>query len=196
MRFVYNLFKNNQFPALKPNTPKSPSRGTLYYRESVGKLIKVLPGFFVPADSIINDENLMQWIHAKQPDAVMSLVSALSFHGLTTQIPACLSVSLPRGKHIPKNFVTPVKVWYTKGTWHLCGVTQYSGAFGTYLVTSPERTLVDCFRYRNKIGLDIFLESLQIGIRERRYDLNMIAELSAIFNVSSLITPYIKTAVA
>ena len=181
---------------MKPNTPKSPSRGTFYYRESVGKLIKVLPGFFVPADSILNDENIMQWIHAKQPDAVMNLVSALSFHGLTTQIPAYLSVSLPRGKHIPKNFVTPVKVWYTKDTWHLCGVTQYSGSFGVYLVTSPERTLVDCFRYRNKIGLDIFLESLQIGIRERRYDLNLIAELSAIFNVSSLITPYIKTAVS
>ena len=106
MWFVYNLFKNNQFPSLKSNTPKSPSRGTLYYRESVGKLIKVLPGFFVPADSILNDENIMQWIHAKQPDAVMNLVSALSFHGLTTQIPAYLSVSLPRGKYIPKNFVT------------------------------------------------------------------------------------------
>lgn len=181
---------------MKTNSPKSPSRGTLYYRESVGKLIKVLPGFFVPADSTLNDENIMQWIHARQPEAVMNLVSALSFHELTTQIPAYLSVSLPRGKLIPKNFVTPVKVWYTKNTWHLCGVTQYSGAFGSYLVTSPERTLVDCFRYRNKIGLEIFLESLQIGIREKRYDLNLLAELSSIFKVSALITPYIKTAVS
>lgn len=181
---------------MKTKSTKSPSRGTLYYRESVGKLIKVMPGFFVSADSVLSDVNMMQWIHAKQPEAVMNLISALSFHGLTTQIPAYLSVALPRGKVIPKNFVTPIKVWYTKNEWLLCGVTQYSGAFGTYLVTSPERTLIDCFRYRNKIGLDIFLESLQIGIREKSFNLNQLAELGDIFKVSALMKPYIKTAVS
>lgn len=155
-----------------------------------------MPGFFVPVDSVLSDANMMQWIHAKQPAAVMNLVSALSFHGLTTQIPAYLSVALPRGKVIPKNFVTPVKVWYTKNEWLLRGATSYSGEFGTYLVTSPERTLIDCFRYRNKIGVDIFLEALQIGIREKRFNLNQLAELSDTFRVSALIKPYIKTAVS
>lgn len=176
-------------------TGASVSRGSLYYRESKGELHRVMPGFFVPEEAALSDPNLMQWIYARQPAAVMNLVSALSFHGLTTQIPAYLSIALPRGQAMPKNFVTPVRVWYTKREWIFCGVDSLTGDYGPYRVTSPERTLVDCFRYRNKIGLDIFLEALQLGIGERRYDLNKIAELSDVFKVSTGIKPYIKTAV-
>lgn len=137
---------------------------------------------------------MMQWIYTKQQDAVMNLISALAFHGLTTQIPAYLSLALPRGRVVPKNFVTPIKVWYTKKEWIFCGVQHRCGDYGQYLVTSPERTLIDCFRYRNKIGLDIFLEALQSGIKKQCYDLNKLAELSDIFKTSTLIKPYIKTA--
>ena len=173
----------------------TPSRGTLYYQESTGRLVRIMPGFFVPEHAELSDINMMQWIHSKQPDAVMNLISALSFHGLTTQIPAYLSLAVPRGQVVPKNFVTPIKAWYTKREWIFCGVQQCSGDYGQYLVTSPERTLVDCFRYRNKIGLEIFLEALQQGIKKHSYDFNKISELSDIFRMSTLIKPYIKTAV-
>ena len=191
--FVYNLFKRTNI--LNNKRTSSPSRGTLYYQESKGKLIRIMPGFFVPESAELSDINMMQWIYAKQPDAVMNLISALSFHGLTTQIPAYLSLALPRGRVIPKNLATPIKVWYTKKDWILCGVQQGSGDYGPYLVTSPERTLIDCFRYRNKIGLEVFLEALQLGIKKHSYDFNKLAELSDIFKSTSLIKPYIKTAV-
>ena len=98
--FVYNLFKRTNI--LNNKRTSSPSRGTLYYQESKGKLIRIMPGFFVPESAELSDINMMQWIYAKQPDAVMNLISALSFHGLTTQIPAYLSLALPRGRVIPK----------------------------------------------------------------------------------------------
>ena len=175
---------------------KEISRGSLYNWEAAGKLLRIMPGYFVDAGEQLSDENLMQWIYTRQPTAVMNLVSALAYHGLSTQIPAYLSVSLPRGQVMPRLFVSPVRVWYTKEEWHGYGVERQKGKHGEFQVTSPERTLVDCFRYRNKIGLDIFLEALRVGMQKQRYHLNTIAELSKIYNVAMLMKPYIKTIVA
>ena len=57
-----------------------------------------------------------------------------------------------------------------------------------------ERTLVDCFRYRNKLGIDIFLEALTISLRKRLLHLPTLADFSRVFHVEKLITPYITTA--
>lgn len=170
------------------------SHGTLYYREATGKLTRVLPGLFVSAGVALTQEALMQMITLRQPRAVMNLISALSSHGMTTEIPAYLSVALPRGVHMPKVLVSSVKTWRCKADYLKIGCARKQGEWGSYRVTSPERTLVDCFRYRNKLGIDIFLEALTLGLRKNLLNLPNLAELSRLFHVDKLITPYIATA--
>lgn len=144
-------------------TEKLPSRTTLSKREQEGALVRIMPGFYVEKGITLTTENLMQWISKKQPAAVLNLISALSFHGVTTQIPEYLSIALPRGVHMPHVYVAPIRVWYTSPKLAQANLQEEHGQYGTFRVTTLERTLVDCFKHRHKLGLGIFLEALQLA---------------------------------
>lgn len=169
------------------------ARSTLYNRETAGSLVRVLPGVFAREDLSMTDENLMQIICMKQPEATLNLISALAYHDITTQIPDYLSVSVPKGTRMPKVLVSPVKAWPSKPEYLRKGRVRHSGVIGKYYVTAPERTLVDCFRYRNKIGLDVFLEALHLGVQKQAFNYAEIEKLARYFHVDRLITPYIST---
>ena len=173
---------------------KQKSHGSQYYRESIGKLQRVMPGVFIDAAVSLTDEVLLQIIGTRQPDIVMNLISALSYHKMTTQIPAYLSVFAPKGAYIPKVFACPVKAWGCKPEYLQCGCEKKMGSYGEYKITTPERTLVDCFRYRNKIGIDIFLEALTLGLNKKLINLTSVAEIARFFRVETNMMPYIRTA--
>ncbi len=170
------------------------SHGSRYYRESTGKLQRVMPGVFLDSEVSLTDEVLMQIISVRCPKIVMNLISALSYHGVTTQIPAYLSVAASKGEYVPKVLACPLRVWRCKPEYLLYHCEQKQGSYGEYWVTSPERTLVDCFRYRNKIGIDIFLEALTLAISKKKVDLTVLAEISRFFHVEKNMLPYVQTA--
>ena len=172
------------------------ARSTLYNQEAAGCLVRVMPGVFADESLPLTDANLMQIISMKQPEATMNLISALAFHGITTQIPAYLSVSLPKGTRMPTVFSSPVKAWACKPGYIRKGRKTHTGEIGKFRVTTPERTLVDCFRHRNKIGLDIFLEALHLGIQKHMFNYAEIENLARFFHVERQITPYIATALS
>lgn len=166
------------------------SRTTLYNEENRNRLARIMPGVFVEADASMNDLNVMQWLTLRQPHSVMNLISALSFHQATTQIPQYLSVALPRGVRMPKVLVTPVKAWFVSPSLLLDGYEVHQGDYGSFNVTTLERTLVDCFKYRNKIGLDIFMEA--INLTKGKWDAWKLQKEATRLRVLSLITPYLK----
>ena len=138
-------------------------RQRLYRRLAAGELQRVMPGTMVDADTVLTAEQVMSLIYCKQPAAVMNLISALTYHKMTTQIPDALSVALPRGIRMPSVYAMPIQVWYTTpALLHDCTV-EGNSEYGSFFVTTPERTLVDCFKYRNKIGLSIFLEAARMS---------------------------------
>lgn len=138
-------------------------RQRMYRRLAAGELQRVLPGVMLESDVVLTDARVMSLLYARRPDAVMNLISALSHHKMTTQIPDALSVALPRGVRMPPVYGVPVQVWYTSPALLKDCAMLVQGEFGDYRVTTPERTLVDCFKYRNKIGLSIFLEAVRMG---------------------------------
>lgn len=136
---------------------------TRYRRLAAGALQRVMPGVLIDSGELLTEESLMSLLSARQPAAVMNLVSALHHYGLTTQIPDALSVALPRGVRMPRVYGYPVQVWHTTPALLADCSRDEEGPHGRYRVTSPERTVVDCFKYRNKIGLSIFLEALAMS---------------------------------
>ena len=166
------------------------SRTTLYNEEVRGRLIRIMPGIFVEADTPMNDLNVMQWLSIRQPHAVMNLISALSFHQATTQIPQYLSISLPRGVRIPKVLVMPVKEWFVTQSLLLAGYEILRGDYGQFKVTTLERTLADCFKYRNKIGLNVFIEAL--ALTKGKWNAWKLQEEAARLRVLTSIHPYLK----
>ncbi len=156
-----------------------------------GELLRVMPGVFVEQGTMLTNVNLMQILSIRQPAAVMNLISALAYHGMITQIPDYISYALPRGKYAPKLAVAPTRVWYVSPAYLCHGITKTKGEYGTFKVTTPERTLVDCFKYRNKLGLDVFTEALFLA----RHQVNMwcLQELATEQRVLRGILPYLKS---
>lgn len=163
----------------------------LYTQEAKGHLVKVMPGAFINSEVPVSYVSVMQWISKKQSQVVMNLISALSFHEMTTQIPAYLSVALPRGAYLPKVNILPVKVCYITKKLLTHGFEMHEGLFGPFRVTTKERTLVDCFKYRNKIGLNIFLEALRMG--KSQIDLWKLEDEARLLRVIKQITPYLES---
>ncbi|MDO4954720.1 MAG: type IV toxin-antitoxin system AbiEi family antitoxin [Akkermansia sp.] len=140
-----------------------PTRSTLYRRLAAGTLQRVMPGVMIGAAEMLTAERLMSLLNGQQPAAAMNLISALHHYDMTTQIPDALSVALPRGVRIPRVHGFPVQVWYTTPKLLEGCIVEARCKYGAFRVTTPERTVVDCFKYRNKIGLAIFLEALKMS---------------------------------
>lgn len=145
----------------------------------------------VEADTMLTDAHVMGLLQARQPGIIMNLISALSHHGMTTQIPDALSVAIPRGVRMPLIHDIPVQVWYTKPELLIDCSVEVQGEFGHFRVTTLERTLVDCFKYRNKIGLSIFLEAARMG--RGRLNLSRLHREAERLRVLNNILPYLKT---
>jgi len=127
------------------------------------------------------------------PNAVVCLISALAHHSLTTQIPHSVDIALPSHAQIPKMAGIPLRVfWYPESSFRAgVGVATIDGV--SVQVYSPEKTIADCFKYRNKIGLDIAIEALR-SYRERTPRPNRIAlmKFAHINRVQKVMRPYLE----
>ena len=173
------------------NTP-IPSQSTLYRRADAGELSRVMPGLFVSADTFPTDERVMQWVTLRQPKAIMNLISALAYHKLTTRIPDYLSIALPRGVRAPVVPCAYVRPYFVSPELLTDCSIFVQGEYGGFHVTTPERTLVDCFKQRNKIGKEIFLEALRMGTG--KYNIDTLMHEATRLRALRSITPYLTTA--
>lgn len=189
-KFVYN---SSQMAILSTgeNTP-IPSQSTLYRRAESGELSRVMPGLFVEAGTFPTDARVMQWVTLRQPKVIMNLISALAYHKLTTRIPDYLSIALPRGVRAPVVPCAYVRPYFVSPDLLTDCSIFVPGEYGGFHVTTPERTLVDCFKQRNKIGKEIFLEALRMGAAKFNID-TLMREASRLRALRS-ITPYLTTA--
>lgn len=174
-----------------PMTPPAVSMRTKQRLSASGELLRVLPGQYVPIDVIPTEERVMQWINRVHPTATMNLISALSFHRVTTQIPDYLSVAIPRGSRGPRVLCAPVLYWATKPDLLADGYELHQGEYGAFRVTSLERTLADCCKYRNKIGMDVFLEALRLSYA--KLNIPELCRQAEQLRVLSVLTPYLKS---
>ena len=93
------------------------------------------------------------------PGGVICLISALSYHEITTQIPHEIHVALPRGAEEPRLDYPPIKTYRFTGEAFTAGVDTHDIDSVSVRIYSPEKTLADCFKFRNKVGLDTVIEA-------------------------------------
>ena len=166
--------------------------GTLYALRDAGILQRVTRGLYrlTEADMLSNPD--LATVAARAPEAVVCLVSALDFHDLTTQIPHRVYIALKQGSHCPRLEWPPVQAIYLTEPCFSAGVEVHELDGVPVRIYSVEKTIVDCFKYRNKIGLDVALEALK-SYREgggRKYAEMM--ELARICRVRRVMRPYLE----
>ena len=126
------------------------------------------------------------------PQAVICLVSALSYHHITTQIPHAVTMAVPRDSRVPVLEYPPIQVHRFSGDAYKAGVEHHTIDGATVRIYNPEKTLTDCFKFRNKIGIDVFLEALKLYKSRQTFNLEKLLEYADVCRVKKMMTPYLE----
>ena len=130
------------------------------------------------------------------PKGVICLISALQFHELTLQVPSAVWMGIERTAWRPTIEYPPIRFVRFSRSALTEGVARHRIERVEVPITMPPRTVVDCFRYRNKIGLDVALEGLREGLRRRRFKPDDLWRYARKARVWSIMQPYIEAMVA
>ena len=170
-------------------------RRTLYAMRDEGVLERLDRGLYRLADlPPLSDPDLVT-VARKIPQGVICLISALHFHKITTQIPHAVSIAINRGTEPPRLAFPPIQIYWFSGEAFTAGVEQHSIENTTVRVYSAEKTLADCFKYRNKVGLDVALEALREGWSARKFTMGELLHYAEICRVKKITQPYLESLV-
>ncbi len=166
---------------------------TLYRMREEGKVTRLARGLYRLSASREFSNPDLGVIAAKAPEAVVCLISALAFHGITTQIPRVVHLAVPRGRYSQLKLGSPpVKVYRFDAATFEKGLELHKIDGRPIRVYSVARTVVDCFKYRNKLGLDIALEALQLARTRKRTSNREFLEIARHLRLERVMGPYLQ----
>jgi predicted transcriptional regulator of viral defense system len=166
---------------------------TLYELRDRGELERVGRGLYrlSSAPPLTNPD----WVAVamRAPRSVICLISALAHHGLTTQVPHSLDLAIPSHGQVPKVDALPIRVfWYSEPAFS-AGVEVIRIDEVPVRIYSAAKTLADCFKYRNKIGLDVAVEALRrYRERNKKPDVRQVMHYARICRVERIMRPYLE----
>jgi len=166
----------------------------LYSLVESGQLTRLARGLYRLADAPEFSNPDLAVVAAKAPDAVVCLISALSFHGITTQVPRAVYLAVPRGRYAGLRLRTPpVKIYRFDAATFDQGIETHRIDGETVRIYSVARTLVDCFKYRNKLGLDIAIEALRFARQRKRIRNQEILHFAHLLRQVRVMSPYLES---
>jgi predicted transcriptional regulator of viral defense system len=168
------------------------SRSVLYSMWDKEIIIRVSRGLYRLAELPEHREPDLSIICLRYPRAVICLVSALAYHDLTTQVPKKIYIALPRGTRAPGIAVPPVRPFFISGQAYTSGIEEHDLDGVRIRVYCREKTLADCFRFRNTIGMDVFLEALKLYKNAGNIKPGRILEYARICRVEKAMSPYLE----
>jgi len=131
-------------------------------------------------------------IALKVPSGVICLISALTFHEITTQVPHEVYVALKRGMEAPRLGHPPLRIFWFSGQAFTLGIESHKIDGVSVRIYGPEKTIADCFKYRNKIGLDTAIEALKLYREKRRFKANDLMKFARVCRVDKVMRPYLE----
>jgi len=169
------------------------SRITLSRLSAAGLLEKVGRGLYRLPSAEISEHESLALIAKRVPQAVFCLLTALQFHELTTQLPRQIWIAMPRGSHTPNIEYPPVRMIQFTGESYSEGIEIVERDNIKLRVYSVTKTLVDCFKYRNKIGLDVALEALKDARAKNKLNMDELWHYAKISRVANVMRPYLES---
>lgn len=165
---------------------------TLYAMRDSGVLEPVSRGVFRLADAPPFGNSDLVTVAARVPRGVVCLISALAFYDLTTQIPHAVHLALPRGAMEPRLDFPPIKTYRFSGRAFSEGVEIHRLDGVGVRVYGVEKTLADCFKFRNKIGLDTALEAVRLYRERRQVKVADLMRFASVCRVEKVMRPYLE----
>ena len=168
------------------------NRGWLPRLAAAGRLERIARGRYRLASSEISEHHTLAVTAEIAPTAVICLLSALQYHEIGVQSPAEVWIALKRGSWRPRPDYPPLRVVHLSGVSFSAGVERH-GIEGIQVpIYSVAKTVADCFKFRNQIGLDVALEALTDARRQHRLALAELNHFASINRVQRVMQPYIE----
>ena len=156
-----------------------------------GLVLREARGIYVAAGHAPTAEHTLAHVAKRVPEGVFCLLTALRFHGLTTQSPAEIWVALPEKARRPRLDYPRLRVARFSGAALTEGVEELRAEGVTLHIYSAAKTVADCFKYRNKVGIDVAVEALRDFSRKYRGLATELARFARICRVSRVMQPYL-----
>ena len=169
------------------------SRVTLTRLTASGRLEKVGRGLYRLPQTLMSEAESLAVIALKVPQAVFCLLTALQLHGLTTQLPRQLWVAMPRGSHAPRIGYPPIRMVQYSGDAYAAGIEVFERDRVPLRVYGVAKTVADCFKHRNAIGLDVALEALKEARVGKKASADELWRFAKICRVANVMRPYLET---
>ena len=160
-----------------------------------GELARLARGLYALPDYEFNEKQSQIEVQKLVPNCVMCLLTALTFHDLTTQNPFEIWLAVDRKDSIPKSPSTKLRVFRMSGDAFTEGIETHEIDGVMLRVYSPAKTVADCFKYRNKIGLDVALEALRDTWRNKKATMDELRYFAKVCRMSNVMLPYMESLV-
>jgi predicted transcriptional regulator of viral defense system len=157
-----------------------------------GDLRRVGRGRYVLPKSTLSENFGLALVAEAAPRAAVCLLSALRFHDIGSQAPHEVWIAVKRGSTRPRVDYPPVRVTQFSGTAFRFGIEQHVIDGVSVQIYSAAKTVADCFKYRNKIGLDVALEALREGLRAKQFTRDALWSAAKVCRITAVIRPYLE----
>ena len=164
--------------------------------ESQGRVVRLARGLYQLPDAELDANHTLAEAAKLVPKGVICLISALQFHGLTVQTPSAVWMAIERSARKPNVNYPPLRVVRFGGAAYSMGIVQKEIERVAVQIYDPAKSVVDCFRYRNKIGLDVAIEALREGLRERYCEPDDLWRYAKATRAWTVMRPYLETMLA
>jgi predicted transcriptional regulator of viral defense system len=161
-----------------------------------GQVVRPARGLYQLPDTPVDAAHVLAEAATLIPKGIVCLVSALQYHGLTLQMPSTIWMAIGRTAWKPTISYPPIRFVRFSGWAITDGIERYAIQSRKVSITNPARTIVDCFRYRNKIGIDIAMEGLRTGIRQKKCTPDELWQYGKKARIWTIMRPYVETVVA
>ncbi len=155
-----------------------------------GLLVRLGRGLYASATMVPREHHTLAEVASKVPNGIVCLLTALRFHGLGTQHPREVWLAVDRRAGIPRIDFTPVRVIRISGAALTGGIDTHDVEGVRVRITSPARTVVDCFKFRNRIGIDVAVEALRDYRLLRKGSVEALWREAGHLRMTQVIRPY------
>lgn len=172
--------------------PHGIPRAVLSRLERQGKIRRISRGLYEPANSNPTEHLDLMEVCKRVPQGVVCLISALNFHGMTTQMPYEVWMAIDVKAYKPNIDRPAVRFVRFSGEALTYGVETHDVQGVQLRVTSPAKTVADCFKYRNKVGVDVAAEALKDFLRKRKGKRDDLWKAAEVCRVTKVMRPYLE----
>ena len=169
----------------------------VYLRRLVqaGDIERIGRGLYVATGANPTANRTLAQVSKRVPKGTVCLLSALRFHGLTTQLPSQVWIAIHQKARRPRDQLLPVRIVRFSGQALTEGVGTHTIEGVSIRVYNVAKTVADCFKYRNKIGLDVALEALRDSQRKNKCTMDEVWRFARICRVARVMQPYLEAIV-